>query len=95
MRAAVLAEGGAFDVTTVEDPVAGQGELLLEVSACGLCGSDLKARPAMPAGAIMGHEFGGRVVGVGPARDRRLVRGDAGRGAAAGVVRFVPLLPVR
>jgi 2-desacetyl-2-hydroxyethyl bacteriochlorophyllide A dehydrogenase len=66
VRAAVVAEGGAFDVTTVEDPVAQAGELLLRVSGCGLCGSDLKARPAMPAGVILGHEFGGRVVGVGP-----------------------------
>jgi len=55
-------------VTTVEDPVARAGELLLQVSGCGLCGSDLKARPAMPAGVILGHEFGGRVVGVGPGR---------------------------
>jgi (R,R)-butanediol dehydrogenase/meso-butanediol dehydrogenase/diacetyl reductase len=56
-------------VTTVEDPVAQAGELLLRVSVCGLCGSDLKARPAMPAGVILGHEFGGRVVGVGPGTD--------------------------
>lgn len=66
MRAAVVAEGGSFEVTTVEDPVAQEGELLLRVSGCGLCGSDLKARPVMPAGVILGHEFGGRVVGVGP-----------------------------
>jgi threonine dehydrogenase-like Zn-dependent dehydrogenase len=39
--------------------------LLLRVTACGLCGSDLKARGAMPQGTIMGHEFGGEVVGVG------------------------------
>jgi (R,R)-butanediol dehydrogenase / meso-butanediol dehydrogenase / diacetyl reductase len=69
MRAAVMAEGGAFEVTAVEDPVPRAGELLLHVSACGLCGSDLKARPAMPAGVIMGHEFGGQVVGVGPATE--------------------------
>ena len=69
MRAAVNAEGGAFDVTTVADPIPGEGELLLKVTACGLCGSDLKARGAMPAGVIMGHEFGGRVVTVGPGAD--------------------------
>jgi 2-desacetyl-2-hydroxyethyl bacteriochlorophyllide A dehydrogenase len=69
VRAGVLAEGGAFELTTVEDPVAREGELLLQVSGCGLCGSDLKARPAMPAGVILGHEFGGRVVGVGPRAD--------------------------
>jgi (R,R)-butanediol dehydrogenase/meso-butanediol dehydrogenase/diacetyl reductase len=66
MQAAVIAEDGNFAFTTVEDPVPQRGELLLQVSACGLCGSDLKARAAMPAGTIMGHEFGGEVVGVGP-----------------------------
>ena len=65
MRAAVTTDDGAFEVTTVDDP-SPDGELLLRVSACGLCGSDLKARPAMPARAIMGHEFGGEVVEVGP-----------------------------
>ena len=94
MRAGVLAEGGAFEVTTVEDPVAREGELLLQVSACGLCGSDLKARPAMPAGVILGHEFGGRVVGVGPGAD------GWSEGMQAAVLpvascRIVPFLPGR
>jgi (R,R)-butanediol dehydrogenase / meso-butanediol dehydrogenase / diacetyl reductase len=66
MRAAVTTDDGAFEVTTVDDPQPRDGELLLRVSACGLCGSDLKARPAMPARAIMGHEFGGEVIRVGP-----------------------------
>jgi 2-desacetyl-2-hydroxyethyl bacteriochlorophyllide A dehydrogenase len=66
MRAALVTEGGAFDVATVADPIPQSGELLLQVSACGLCGSDLKARGAYPAGTIMGHEFGGLVVGLGP-----------------------------
>jgi (R,R)-butanediol dehydrogenase/meso-butanediol dehydrogenase/diacetyl reductase len=67
MRAAVLADGGAFEMATVDDPEPGAGQLLLKVSACGLCGSDLKARSFMPAGVVMGHEFGGEVVGVGAA----------------------------
>ena len=66
MRAAVVAEGGAFEIAEVEDPVPGPGEILLRVTACGLCGSDLKARIAMPPGTVMGHEFGGVVVGTGP-----------------------------
>jgi 2-desacetyl-2-hydroxyethyl bacteriochlorophyllide A dehydrogenase len=65
MQAAVIAQGGRFDLTTVEDPEPDAGELLLRVTACGLCGSDLKARAAMPAGTIMGHEFGGEVVATG------------------------------
>jgi (R,R)-butanediol dehydrogenase/meso-butanediol dehydrogenase/diacetyl reductase len=66
MWAAVSTEGGAFELRTVPDPVPDVGELLLRVTACGLCGSDLKARGAFPVGTVMGHEFGGEVVAVGP-----------------------------
>jgi 2-desacetyl-2-hydroxyethyl bacteriochlorophyllide A dehydrogenase len=65
MRAAVSVEGGAFEVRTMPDPVPDDGELLLRVAACGLCGSDLKARGAFREGTVMGHEFGGEVVSVG------------------------------
>ena len=65
MRAAVVGPGGRYEVVSVPDPSPGPGELLLRVTACGLCGSDLKARGALPAGTIMGHEFGGEVVGTG------------------------------
>jgi (R,R)-butanediol dehydrogenase / meso-butanediol dehydrogenase / diacetyl reductase len=66
MRAALLREGGAFDLASMTDPVPQAGELLVRVTACGLCGSDLKARGFLPVGTIMGHEFGGQVVEVGP-----------------------------
>jgi (R,R)-butanediol dehydrogenase / meso-butanediol dehydrogenase / diacetyl reductase len=65
VRAAVVGAGGRYEVASVPDPSPSQGELLLRVTACGLCGSDIKARGALPAGTIMGHEFGGEVVAVG------------------------------
>jgi 2-desacetyl-2-hydroxyethyl bacteriochlorophyllide A dehydrogenase len=65
MRAAVLGDEGAFDITEVPDPTPGAGDLVVRVTSCGICGSDLKARPAMPAGTVMGHEFCGEVVAVG------------------------------
>ena len=65
MRAAVVGQGGRYEVVSVPDPSPGAGELLLRVTACGLCGSDIKARGALPAGTIMGHEFGGEVVAAG------------------------------
>jgi 2-desacetyl-2-hydroxyethyl bacteriochlorophyllide A dehydrogenase len=65
VRAAVLGADGRYAVVAVPDPAPGPGELLLRVTACGLCGSDLKARAVMPEGTIMGHEFCGEVVGVG------------------------------
>jgi (R,R)-butanediol dehydrogenase / meso-butanediol dehydrogenase / diacetyl reductase len=65
VRAAVVVPGARFDVVDLPDPTPGPGELLLRVTACGLCGSDQKARMAMPEGTVMGHEFGGEVVGLG------------------------------
>ena len=38
---------------------------MIRVAACGVCGSDIKAQPFMPAGMVMGHELGGEVVAVG------------------------------
>ena len=69
MRAAVIGSDGAFEVESVDDPTPGEGELVVRVTACGICGSDLKARPAMPGGTVMGHEFCGEVVAVGSGAD--------------------------
>jgi (R,R)-butanediol dehydrogenase / meso-butanediol dehydrogenase / diacetyl reductase len=66
MRAAVLNDAHDLEVAEVPDPSPGPGELVLQVTACGICGSDLKLRPAMPAGLVMGHEFCGEVVAIGP-----------------------------
>jgi (R,R)-butanediol dehydrogenase / meso-butanediol dehydrogenase / diacetyl reductase len=66
MRAVVCVPGGT-EVADVPDPVAGPGEVVIEVTACGLCGSDVHAiehgltRP----GQVLGHEFGGRIAEVG------------------------------
>ncbi len=66
MRAARLTTEGSFAVDAgAPDPVPGPRELVLRVTGCGICGSDLKARPAMPAATVMGHEFCGEVVAVG------------------------------
>jgi len=65
MRAAVLNDSHHLEVTQIADPSPGPGELVLEVTACGICGSDLKLRPSMPAGIVMGHEFCGEIVATG------------------------------
>jgi (R,R)-butanediol dehydrogenase / meso-butanediol dehydrogenase / diacetyl reductase len=65
MRAAVVTESHEMEIVDVADPSPGPAELLLQVTACGICGSDLKARPNMPVGIVMGHEFCGTVVAVG------------------------------
>jgi threonine dehydrogenase-like Zn-dependent dehydrogenase len=60
---------GIRDVS-IEDrptPAPGAGELLLEVSHCGVCGSDLHflLEWGGRAGSIEGHEYSGTVVAVG------------------------------
>ena len=69
MRAAVLNDDHELVVADVADPSPGPGELVLEVTACGICGSDLKLRDSMPVGLVMGHEFCGVVVAAGADTD--------------------------
>lgn len=80
MKALVL-EGPntPFQLTTVPDPVAGPGEAVARVLACGsgLTIQHLKAgRIAADFPRIIGHEITGEIVEVGPGV-RGLARGDA------------------
>jgi (R,R)-butanediol dehydrogenase / meso-butanediol dehydrogenase / diacetyl reductase len=65
VRAAVTTEAHGFQVVDLPDPAPGLDELVIRVAACGVCGSDIKAQPFMPAGIVMGHELGGQVVAIG------------------------------
>ena len=65
MKAAVTTEQHGFDVVEIPDPTPRPDELVIRVAACGVCGSDIKAQPFMPAGIVMGHELGGEIVAVG------------------------------
>jgi (R,R)-butanediol dehydrogenase / meso-butanediol dehydrogenase / diacetyl reductase len=65
VRAAIIDSHHGIEVGEVADPAPGPGQLVVRVTACGICGSDLKARPAMPHGTVMGHEFCGEVVALG------------------------------
>ena len=65
---------------TVPDPeIEAPRDAILKVSSCAICGSDLHLfngfMPGMKAGDIMGHEFMGEVVEVGPA-NKALKVGD-------------------
>ncbi|MGW2420542.1 zinc-dependent alcohol dehydrogenase family protein [Streptomyces sp. NPDC001709] len=68
MRAAVIEAPGKVTVTTVPDPTPGPREVVVDVAACGLCGTDLhilrgEFAPTLPV--VPGHEFAGEVVGLG------------------------------
>jgi L-iditol 2-dehydrogenase len=89
MRAAVLYAPGDLRAELVPLPAFGPGEVLLEVAACGVCGSDLdralvKGSHRVPL--ILGHEFSGRVRQVGPGVDA---------GWIGALVTVPPLIPCR
>jgi 2-desacetyl-2-hydroxyethyl bacteriochlorophyllide A dehydrogenase len=63
-----------------EHPIPGPGQVLLRVGRSGICGSDLHMTSGqgafqLPAGIVVGHEYAGEVVEVGP-EVRRLRVGD-------------------
>jgi 2-desacetyl-2-hydroxyethyl bacteriochlorophyllide A dehydrogenase len=67
MNAVVFNGPGEVLVRDVPVPEPGPGEVLIKVSYCGICGSDLHAaEPDFRAGVTMGHEFAGEIVDVGP-----------------------------
>ena len=69
MKAAVYKQPNEMAVIDVPRPVAGRGEVVLKVHACGICGSDLHAVQygfGMPPDSVMGHEFCGEIVEIGP-----------------------------
>ena len=70
MKAAVIESVGKAVVLEVPDPAPGPRDVVVEVAACGLCGTDLhilqgEFAPTLPI--VPGHEFAGEVVGVGTA----------------------------
>jgi (R,R)-butanediol dehydrogenase/meso-butanediol dehydrogenase/diacetyl reductase len=67
MKAVVLRGPGRLEVDTVADPTPEPGQLVLRVSACGICGTDLALvrAGALAPGSVLGHEFCGEVVESG------------------------------
>jgi len=68
MKAAAYVEPGRLEVLEVEEPELEPGDVLLEVAACGVCGSDLESLrhgSNVTPGQVMGHEIGGRLLDAG------------------------------
>lgn len=57
-------------VMNLPDPTPGHGEVVVKVGRCGICGSDLHmtedAAYGKGPGDVLGHEFAGEVVALGP-----------------------------
>jgi L-iditol 2-dehydrogenase len=67
MLAAVYRGAGRVQVEHVPVPQIGAGEVLIQVAACGICGTDLKKiqHGFVAAPQIFGHEVAGTVVAAG------------------------------
>jgi len=56
--------------TSIPDPAPGPGQAVVRTEAIGICGSDLAAfqghHPRMVPPLVLGHEFAGEIVAVGP-----------------------------
>jgi len=69
MKALTLVDSNEFEFGEVPDPEIGRGDVLVEVKACGICGSDVhgmdgstgRRRPPI----VMGHEASGVIAEVG------------------------------
>ena len=73
MTAAVLSEApGRLSIERIPVPRPHAGEILVRVTACGVCHTDLhimKAEVTFPLPAVLGHEISGTVVELGPGVD--------------------------
>jgi (R,R)-butanediol dehydrogenase/meso-butanediol dehydrogenase/diacetyl reductase len=68
MRAGVFRGIRQVPIEDVPDPEPGPRDIVLDVKACGICGSDLHTYAQglfAEEGQVMGHEFAGEVVHVG------------------------------
>jgi len=87
MRGAVFTGGSTVEIHEFPDPTPGPGEVVIEIKASGMCGSDLKFYRAAPGEMqralglgdvtepiIAGHEPCGIVVAVGDGVDERQAR---------------------
>lgn len=68
MKAAILKAPDLLELDDLPDPLCPEGGALLEISACAVCGTDVKMREqghrdlAYPC--VLGHEMVGRIVEI-------------------------------
>jgi len=67
MKAAVFKEKGVLKVEDVPDPEPGPRDVLIQVSHCAICGSDIHrcSNGLFLPGLIPGHEYAGEIVAKG------------------------------
>jgi len=69
MKAARFLGPNRLEIVECPEPVCGRGEVILEVHRAGICGTDLRiyrGKKTVKPPVILGHEFSGTIVEVGP-----------------------------
>ena len=96
MKSLISTGPGQIEFGNWEEPSILPGQVLIEVAACGICGTDLHVYKGMPAAwpvpGIRGHEFAGTVIAWADDVEGFQAARSCG-GAAPGILRSVPLLP--
>lgn len=68
-RAMQVTKPGTLELVERKTPEPGNGEVLIEVEACGVCGADVsdieRADPSLQSSRVPGHEVVGRIVALG------------------------------
>ena len=79
MKTVYIQEPGQIEVKETEMPVLKEGEALLKIKYCGICGADVASytgnQPFTTYPRIPGHEFSAEIVSI-PENDRGLKAGD-------------------
>ena len=81
MRAAIWNGPGSMDVGTAPDAVCPEDGVLLQVLACGVCGTDVRSfyngDRRIEAPWVLGHEISGEVVEIGPRAEEEVAAIEA------------------
>jgi len=93
MKAAIYKGIGSMEVESIEKPKIQDGDLLVQVKACAICGGDVRTfrhgHAAIHPPIVLGHEIAGEIVEVGSsvksfkAGDRVIVAPGIGCGACS------------
>ena len=97
MRAIVFKGAGVpMAAEILPDPDPADGEVVIRVGRCGICGSDIHMTSGhamdFPVGTVLGHEFAGDIVAVGRGVERLKIGDRITAMPAAGCGRCIPCL---
>lgn len=79
MRAAIWNGPGSMEIGTAPDAVCPEDGVLLQVLACGVCGTDVRSfyngDRRIEAPWVLGHEISGQVLEIGPRAEEEVAEG--------------------